>query len=240
MTTLTAVALALASLVAQEPASGPPVALRITSPGDGSYISGPVRLQAAVEPIEAVARIRSVAFQVDAVLVCTIARPPYACDWDAGPMVEEHLVRAVATLVDGGRIVATARTRRIDHAEMVDVTAVQVTVTVTDSRGRFVSGLTRDQFRVFEDGVAQRIESFAAENVPLELVAAIDISGSMRTSVPTLKDAVKEFLASVPTRDNVTLFGFNDNIFPLTRRSKDPVGPRRQRAASSASIAATS
>jgi len=222
VTIVVAAVLALGSWLGQEPAPAPAVTLEITSPADGSYISGPVRLQAVVRPIEAVGRIRSVAFQVDGMLVCTIARPPFACDWDAGPMVEEHLIRAVATLAEGGRVVATARTKRIDHAEMVDVTAVQVTVTVTDGRGRFVSGLRRDQFKVFEDDVPQRIESFAAENVPLELVAAIDISGSMRTSVPTLKDAVKEFLASVPSRDNVTLFGFNDNIFPLTRRSKDP------------------
>lgn len=58
--------------------------------------------------------------------------------------------------------------------------------------------------------------------MPLEIVAAIDLSGSMRTRVPELKDAVREFLAAVPDRHDVTLLGFNDNIFPLTRRTKDP------------------
>jgi Ca-activated chloride channel family protein len=77
-------------------------------------------------------------------------------------------------------------------------------------------------FRVLEDDKAQPITNFLAENVPLEIVAAIDLSGSMRTQVPELKNAVREFLASVPERHEVTLLGFNDNIFPLTRRTKDP------------------
>jgi VWFA-related protein len=44
----------------------------------------------------------------------------------------------------------------------------------------------------------------------------------MTPAMPRLKGAVKEFLAAVPTRDQVTLLGFNDSIFPLTRRQIDP------------------
>jgi len=201
--------------------------IRVLSPADGAYVSGVVRLKAVVQPMALIGRVRNVTFQVDGNLVCMIERPPYECDWDAGPVVEEHQIRAVANLSEGGRLVATVRTKRLDHAESVDVTAVQVTVTVTNSKGRFVSGLPRSAFRVFEDEKPQTIQSFASLNVPLDLVAAIDISGSMRTAIPQLKGAVKEFLAAVPSRDNVTLIGFNDNIFPLTRRSKDPTARLR-------------
>jgi len=58
--------------------------------------------------------------------------------------------------------------------------------------------------------------------VPLELVVAIDISGSMTPAMPKLKKAVKEFLAAVPAADQVTLLGFNDNIFALTRKTTNP------------------
>jgi Ca-activated chloride channel family protein len=230
---MTTVIATLAALVALLPPAGRNVQsetapeIRILSPADGVYVSGIVRLQAIVQPMALVRSVRSVTFQVDGILVCTIERPPYECDWDAGPTVEEHQIRAVANLREGGRLVATVRTKKLDHAESVDVTAVQVTVTVTNSKGRFVSGLPRTAFRVFEDDRAQTIQSFASLNVPLELVAAIDISGSMRTAIPQLKGAVKEFLAAVPPRDNVTLIGFNDNIFPLTRRSKDPTARMR-------------
>jgi len=207
----------------QQPADAARPELRILSPDEGSYLSGRVLLRAAISPMSAIGGIASVSFYVDGALVCTLERLPYECEWEAGHSVEEHLVRAVATLKAGGRLVASVHTKRLDHAEAVEVTAIQVTATVTNAEtGRFVPGLPKTAFRVLEDGVPQAIASFKAQNVALELVAAIDISGSMRTAVPQLKAAVKEFLAAVPSRDNVTLVGFNDNIFPLTRRSKDP------------------
>jgi VWFA-related protein len=51
---------------------------------------------------------------------------------------------------------------------------------------------------------------------------ACDVSGSMAPAMPRLKAAVKEFLAAVPNRDQVSLLGFNDSIFALTRRATDP------------------
>jgi len=97
-----------------------------------------------------------------------------------------------------------------------------VIATVTDGSGHFVTGLPQSAFHVEEDGKPQRISHFGAEDVPLELIVACDVSGSMTPAMPRLKAAVKEFLAAVPTRDQVTLLGFNDSIFPLTRRQVDP------------------
>ena len=95
-------------------------------------------------------------------------------------------------------------------------------MTVGDGHGRFVRGIPRSAFHVYEDGKAQTITHFASEDVPLELVAAVDISGSMTPAMPKLKKAVKEFLGSVPGQDIVTLIGFNDNIITLTRKTMDP------------------
>ena len=64
---------------------------------------------------------------------------------------------------------------------------------------------------VFEDGQPQTITHFASEDVPLELVVAVDITGSMAPAMPKLKKAVKEFLGAVPAQDQVTLLGFNDS-----------------------------
>ena len=55
--------------------------------------------------------------------------------------------------------------------------------------------------------------------MPLELIAAIDISGSMAPVMPKLKKAVQEFLAAVPVGEQVTLLGFNDTVFTLARRA---------------------
>jgi VWFA-related protein len=159
---------------------------------------------------------------VDGKQICTIGRPPFSCDWDAGPTVAEHQVRAVANLVGGGRVVQTVRTKPLGYAETVDVDVVQVTVTVSDGHGHFVTKIPREAFKVFEDNKPQTISHFASEDVPLELIVAVDISGSMTPSMAKLKTAVKEFLGAVPAVDEVTLLGFNDNIFPLTRKTTDP------------------
>lgn len=213
----------------QAPAPPPPspASLRIVSPPDDVYVSGVIRLQAVVVPLAAVKEVTSLSFYADGALVCRLERPPFECDWDAGELVVAHHIRAVATLRAGDRLIANAYTKKLDHAEMVDVDVVQVTATVTDSRGRFAGGLTREAFRVYEDGRRQVITSFLAENVPLEIVAAIDLSGSMRTRVSELKAAVGEFVVAVPTRHEVTLLAFNDNIFPLTRRTTDPAARLR-------------
>ena len=212
-----AAAFGLALVVsAQAPDSAPQ--LKILSPGEESYVSGPTLLRASVVPADAAS---SVTFFVDGRQVCALTRPPFECEWDAGPALGEHQVRAVATLAAGGRAVQTVRTKAVSVSEKVNVDVVQVTVTVSDGHGRFVRNLPRSAFHVSEDGKAQGITHFTSEDVPLEIVVAIDISGSMTPAMSKLKIAVKEFLKDVPNQDLVTLLGFNDTIFTLTRKAGD-------------------
>jgi Ca-activated chloride channel homolog len=207
------------SLWAQAPAPVSAPQVRVLSPDEDAYITGPTLLRAAVTPSDAVT---GVTFFVDGRQVCALAKAPFECEWDAGKTIAAHQVRAVATMPGGTRIVHTIRTKAVGYVERVDVDVVQVTVTVSDGRGTFVRNIPQPAFKVFEDGKPQAITHFTSEDVPLELVAAIDISGSMTPAMPKVKKAVKEFLANVPERDQVTLLGFNDNIFTLTRKTTDP------------------
>jgi VWFA-related protein len=193
--------------------------VRIVSPDADSYLSGPVVLEATVEPVDAIA---SVTFSVDGRTICTLQSPPFQCEWDAGQNITAHQIRVVAAQAAGGRVVRTLRTRSLQYAEKVDVDVVQVTVTVMDDNGRFVRNIPRSAFRISEDGRPQTITNFLSEDVPLELMSAVDISGSMTTAMPKLKLAVKEFLGAVPARDEVTLLGFNDSVFALTRKTTNP------------------
>ncbi len=59
------------------------------------------------------------------------------------------------------------------------VELINVTATVTDEQGRFVPGLTAEDFRVYEDGKLQTIQQFDNERVPVSLGIALDTSGSM-------------------------------------------------------------
>jgi VWFA-related protein len=210
-------ACATLSLWAQGP-SEPPV-LKILSPDDDAFVTGSTLLRASIAPADGVTGIT---FFVDGRQVCALTAPPFECDWDAGATITAHQVRAVATVKGGSRIVQTVRTKSVGYVERVDVDVVQVTVTVSDGRGKFVRSIPQSAFHVFEDGHPQAVTHFTSEDVPLELVAAIDISGSMAPAMPKLKTAVKEFLGDVPPQDQVTLLGFNDNIFTLTRKATDP------------------
>src|SRR2546428_1383153 len=199
------------------PAAEPNV--QILSPGDQAYVSGPTLLRAKVEPPNLAS---SVVFYVDGRQVCALTRLPYEREWDAGTSVDEHQVRVAVNLISGGRVVQTVRTKGVGFAEKVDVDVVQVTVTVLDGHGHFVKGLPKALFHVAEDGHAQTISHFASEDVPLELIAAVDISGSMAPAIPKLRKAVNEFLGAIPAEDKVTLLGFNDTIFTYLRRTNDP------------------
>jgi Ca-activated chloride channel homolog len=202
---------------AQQERPGP--GLTIVSPPDGSYVSGPIVLKAR---LTAVSAPRQVTFFADGRSVCTLVAPPFECAWDAGDAIKEHVLRVTATLANGSRIVATARTKSAGYTETVEVDVVQVTATVTDPGGRFVNGLTRDTFHVREDRALQRLTAFAGENIPLEVVVAVDVSESMTDAMPTLKTAVRGFLGALRPADQVSLLAFNDNIFTLARRSIDP------------------
>ena len=196
-----------------------PTQVRIISPASGAYVVGPTRLSVAIEPSD---QATSVVFFGDALKVCTVTAPPFECEWDAGQLIREHLLRVVVNLVGGGRVVKTARTAAVEFAETVDVDIVKVTVTVMDDRNRYVKGLPRSAFRVSEDGRAQTISHFFDENAPLELVVAVDMSESMRPAMSNLKKAVSNFLSAVPSRHGVTLLGFNDDVFTLAARAADP------------------
>jgi hypothetical protein len=61
----------------------------------------------------------------------------------------------------------------------VDLDMVLVNVTVTDARGKFVQGLTRETFQIWEDKVEQQITTFEREDTPISVGYVIDRSGSM-------------------------------------------------------------
>lgn len=206
----------LPALCAQAPTDA---RLSILSPDLDAYVNGPTPLRAKVDPPDAAARLT---FFVDGRQVCVLNAAPWECDWDAGARIAEHQVRVVASLRDGGRLVQTVRTKAVGYTERVNVDVVQVTVTVSDSRGKFVPGIPQTAFHVYEDNRPQQISHFASEDIPLDLIVAVDISGSMTPSMAKLKTAVKAFLSDVPAQDQVTLLGFNDSIFTLTRRQTNP------------------
>jgi Ca-activated chloride channel homolog len=201
-------------------AQAPPLAVRITSPVDDGYVSGVFRLVAVIEPAAAARQVKEVVFFADGRKICALTREPFQCDWDAGDRVVEHTIRVTAEHTKGGRAAASVHTKGVKFAEAVDVDVVQLTAVVTDG-GRFVRGLKQSDFKVYDNDRLQTITSFESENIALEMVVALDVSSSMRQALPKVKESAKRFLDGLRPGDQVTLLGFNDNVFTLAPRSRD-------------------
>src|SRR3954468_25049343 len=90
---------------------------------------------------------------------------------------------------------------------------INVNATVTDESGRFVSGLTKDDFRLFDDEQPQAITHFSAERVPVSLGIVLDTSGSMDgDKMYAAKQALERFLTQLlDPEDEVFLYRFDNS-----------------------------
>lgn len=201
-------------------AQQPTFTVRITSPAEDTYLTGPVRLVAVVEPASMNPQIKEVVFFADGRRVCSVNKVPFACEWDAGDRVIEHTIRVTAESAKGGRVAATVQTKGVKFAEAVDVDVVQVTAVVSDGN-RFITNLRAEDFKIYDNDRLQKITNFQSENISLELVAALDVSSSMRDALPKVKESSKRFLGGLRSGDMVTLLAFNDLIYTLSPRTKD-------------------
>ena len=82
---------------------------------------------------------------------------------------------------------------------------VLVPVTVTDSKGATVNGLSRDAFALSEDKVTRPITSFSEEDDPVSIGVIFDASGSMRESLDGAKTSLRTFLQTCNPDDEAFL-----------------------------------
>lgn len=99
-----------------------------------------------------------------------------------------------------------------DDELKIDSSLVVMNVSVKDASGRHVSGLRQPQFRVFEDGVEQKVELFSSEQTPFAAVILLDTSGSMEERVSMARSAAIRFLDGLRSDDNVAIYRFDSKI----------------------------
>jgi Ca-activated chloride channel family protein len=92
------------------------------------------------------------------------------------------------------------------------VELVLLDVSVKDAKGGYVSGLTRDDFQVYENGVLQKITEFASSDVPVTVGLVIDDSGSMRTKRAEVIAAGVAFVGASNPRDEIFVVNFNNKV----------------------------
>ncbi len=107
---------------------------------------------------------------------------------------------------------ATAKAPEGQSAIRVNVNLVDLPVSVTNSRGQFVSGLAQGNFRIYEDGRAQKITIFDDEDIPATVGLLVDHSGSMRPILPEVTAAVIAFAQSSNPNDEMFVVDFNDIV----------------------------
>jgi Ca-activated chloride channel family protein len=111
-----------------------------------------------------------------------------------------------------------------------DTQLVSVNATVVDREGRLVTGLTRDDFEVFEDGVSRPIAQFTNERVPIGLGVLLDVSDSMfGQRLNDARVAVERLLFDrLAADDEFFVLAFNHASNALTSWTRD--APTVQRA----------
>ena len=92
----------------------------------------------------------------------------------------------------------------------VDVDLVLVSATVTDPTSRFVAGLEREHFRLFEDKIEQEILHFSNEDIPTSIGLLFDVSSSMGNKIARAKNAAVAFLKTSNPADEYLLISFAD------------------------------
>jgi Ca-activated chloride channel homolog len=102
----------------------------------------------------------------------------------------------------------TVASRSVDLR--VNKTLVLINVTVTDPLNRFVTGLEKEHFRIFEDKVEQEITNFSSEDAPISIGLVFDTSGSMGPKLQKSRQAAAEFFKISNPSDEFFLVQFND------------------------------
>jgi VWFA-related protein len=105
-----------------------------------------------------------------------------------------------------------------------DVNLVLIPVTVTDPLNRFVTGLEKENFKVFEDKKQQIVSQFSSEDAPLSIGILFDCSGSMGQKLTKSREAVTQFLKTANPEDEFYLVQFNDTaelVQPFTNSTGD-------------------
>ena len=94
----------------------------------------------------------------------------------------------------------------------VQVDQVFLSVSARSAGGGFLRGLTREDFRIYEDGVEQTIVNFSSDSVPVHVALLIDASGSTRYSQANIQQAGYRFAESLGPEDRVAVITFSDKV----------------------------
>jgi Ca-activated chloride channel family protein len=132
------------------------------------------------------------------------------------PVRLRNLVALAATVALGGLTAAqqltVERGGRQLPAFRAGVDVVSLNVTVTDSSGRYITDLQKEEFLVFEDGVQQEVTFFSKTPLPIALALLLDTSASMEEKLATAREAAIGFVRRLRPEDTAMVIDFNSRV----------------------------
>lgn len=92
------------------------------------------------------------------------------------------------------------------------IRTVAIYATVQDKEGRLVPDLTKDDFRILDNGRLAEIRTFSSETVPITVALLLDMSNSMAAEALRVRDAAGAFVDALEPRDRARIGSFNDEV----------------------------
>ncbi|PYS50759.1 MAG: VWA domain-containing protein [Acidobacteria bacterium] len=116
----------------------------------------------------------------------------------------------------------TQQGREVGPVEIANTDLVTFTVTVTDSYGRYVSGLDKKAFKIFDDKEEQEIQYFSDDDAPVSVGIIFDVSGSMGgEKIRKAREALSRFIQTSHDSDEYFLIAFNSRAQLLLDKTRD-------------------
>jgi len=104
-----------------------------------------------------------------------------------------------------------------DEVLKVQTNLVTMPVSVLDRDGRFVSGLGQQDFKIFENGVEQKLEYFQSVEQPFTVVLLLDVSPSTQWKIDQIQDAAIAFIDQLRQDDRVIVISFDEHVHVMSR-----------------------
>lgn len=113
------------------------------------------------------------------------------------------------------------RAQNKDETIRVETRLVSVPTVVSDRNGRYIPNLLQSDFKVFQDGVEQKIEFFAATEEPINVALLIDTSQSTRPVLDDIKDSARAFIKFLTPKDKAMVVTFDYQTTVLCSLTSD-------------------
>lgn len=104
-----------------------------------------------------------------------------------------------------------------DEIIRVETNLVTLPVSVLDRDGRFISGLQKRDFQIFENGVEQKVDSFASVEQAFTVILLLDVSPSTTYQIDQIQDAAIAFVNQLRAGDKVMVIAFDERVQILSQ-----------------------